>query len=56
MLHNEEYPDLSRSRDSGRTVEHKRIRWAAHVNKMGKTGTLYRILVGKPIEKVHFEK
>jgi len=36
-------------------INWRRMRWAGHVARMGKTTGVYRVLVGKPEEKKHLE-
>jgi hypothetical protein len=45
-LHNEELYNLYGSPSIIRMIKSRRIRWAAHVARMGRKA--YRILVGKP--------
>jgi hypothetical protein len=46
--HNEELHNLYSSPNTIRMIKSRRIRWAGHVARMGKTRNAYRILVGKP--------
>jgi hypothetical protein len=46
-LHNEELHNLYFSSNIIRMIKSRRMRWAGHVARMGKTN-VYRILVGKP--------
>jgi hypothetical protein len=52
-LHNEELHNLYSSRSIIRMIRSRRMRWAGHVAR-GKRNA-YRILVGKPEERDHFE-
>ena len=47
-LHNEELYDLSCSQNIIRLVKSRRMRWAGHVERMGKMRDAYRGYVGKP--------
>jgi hypothetical protein len=47
-LHNEELHKLYSSPNIIRMIKSRRMRWAGHVARMGKTRNAYRILVGKP--------
>jgi hypothetical protein len=47
-LHNEELHNLYCSPNIIRMIKSRRMRWAGHVARMGKTRNAYRILVGKP--------
>ena len=46
-LHNEELNDLYCSPNIVRVIKWRRMRWAGHVARMGETGGVYRVLVGK---------
>jgi hypothetical protein len=48
QFHNEELRDLYSSPSIIRMIRLKRMRSAGQVARMGKTGTAYRLLVGKP--------
>jgi hypothetical protein len=50
-LRNEELHNLYSSPNIIRQIKSKRMRWAGHVARMGKDGTVHKILVGKPEEK-----
>jgi hypothetical protein len=50
-LHNEELHDLYTSPTIVQVIESRRMRWAGHVAQMGKGRGVYRVLVGKPVEK-----
>jgi hypothetical protein len=47
-LHNEELHDLYYSPSMIRIINVRRMRWAAHVTRMGENRNTYRLLVGKP--------
>jgi len=46
-LHNEELNELYCSPNIIRVIKSRRIRWAGHVARMGESGGIYRVLVGK---------
>ena len=46
--HNEELNDLYSSPNIVRVIKSRRVRWAAHVARMGEERGVYRVLVGKP--------
>jgi hypothetical protein len=54
-LHNGELHNLYSSPDIIRQIKSRRMRWAGHVACMGEGRNVYRVLVGKPEEKDHFE-
>jgi len=47
-LHNEELNNLYSSPNIVRVIKSRRMRWAAHVARMGEERGVYRVLVGKP--------
>jgi hypothetical protein len=47
-LHNEELHDLYSSPSIIRIMKARRMRWTAHVARMGEKRNAYRLLVGKP--------
>jgi hypothetical protein len=47
-LHNEDLHNLYSSADIIRQIKSRRMRWAAHVARMGVERKLYKVLVGKP--------
>ena len=47
-VHNEELNELYSSPNIFRVIKSRRMRWAGHVARMGETGGVYRVLVGKP--------
>jgi hypothetical protein len=51
-LDNEELRDLYSSPSINRIIKSRRMRWAGHVARMGKKRNAYRLLVGKPEEKL----
>ena len=52
-LHNEKLNDLYFSTRIVRVIESRRMRWAEHVARKGKTRIIYRVLVEKPERKNH---
>ena len=38
-----------------RVIKSRRMRWAGHVARMGEERGVYRVLVGKPEERDHWE-
>ena len=38
-----------------RVIKSRRMRWAGHVARMGEERVVYRVLVGKPGERDHWE-
>jgi hypothetical protein len=46
---------LYSSPDIIRQVKSRRMRWAGHVARMGEERKLYKVLVGKPEERDHWE-
>jgi hypothetical protein len=54
-LHKEEFHNLYSSPSVIRMIKSKRMRVAGHVARMGETRNAYRILVGKPKGKNHWE-
>jgi hypothetical protein len=53
-LHNEELNDLYSSPNIMRVIKSRRMRWAGHVARMVEERGAYRVLVGKPGERVHW--
>jgi hypothetical protein len=47
-LHNDEFHNTYSSRNIVRVIKSRRMRWAAHVARMGEGRSVYRILVGRP--------
>jgi hypothetical protein len=50
-MHNEELHILYSSPNIIRQIKSRRMRWAGHVARMGEEREVYRVLVGKPVEK-----
>jgi hypothetical protein len=50
-LHSGELHNLYSSPDVIRQIKSRRMRWAAHVARMGEGRNVYRVLVRKPVEK-----
>jgi hypothetical protein len=50
-LHNEELNDLYSSPNIVWTIKSRRMRWVGYVTRMGEKRGIYRVLVGKPVEK-----
>jgi hypothetical protein len=51
-LHNEELRNLFSSPSIIRIIKSRRMRWAAHVARIGEKRIAYRLLVGKPEGKI----
>jgi len=47
-LHNEGFHDLQCSPDVMGVIKSRRMRWVAHVARMGEKRDAYTVLVGKP--------
>jgi len=47
-VHNEELNDLYCSPNIFGVIKSRRMRWAEHVQRMGESRGVYRVLVGKP--------
>jgi hypothetical protein len=47
-LHNEELRNLYSSPSKIRIIKSRKMRWAAHVARMGRKRNAYRLLIGKP--------
>jgi hypothetical protein len=54
-LHNGELNDLYSSPNIIRMIKSKRMRWSGHVENMGATRGVFRVLVGKRDGKNHLE-
>jgi hypothetical protein len=54
-LHNDELHDLYSSPNIFRVVKSRKMRWAEHVARMGEGRGAYRVLVGRPEGKNHWE-
>ena len=52
-LHNEELNDLYSSPNVVLVIKSRRMRWAAHVGRIGEKRGVYSVLVGKREEKAH---
>jgi hypothetical protein len=50
-LHNDELHSLYSLPHIVRVIKSRRMRWAAHVARMGEGSDLYRVLVGRPESK-----
>jgi hypothetical protein len=50
-LHNEELQSFYRSPNIVRVIKSRRLRWAAHVAKMEKDRSAFKILTGAPAGK-----
>jgi len=48
-IHNEQLKDLYSSPNIFRVIKSRRMRWARLVARMGETGDVYRVLMGKPV-------
>jgi hypothetical protein len=55
-LHNEELSDLYYSPNTIRVIKSRRMRWAAHVSRVGERRSVCRVLMGKPERKIHLEE
>ena len=51
-LHNSELHAFYSSPDIIRNLKSRRLRWAGHVARMEQSRNAYRVLVGKPLEKI----
>ena len=54
-FHNEELNDLYSSPNIVRVIKSRRMRWAVHVARMGEEKGVYRVLLGKPEGRRHWE-
>jgi hypothetical protein len=54
-LHNDELHSLYSSPSIVRVIKARRLRWAEHVARMGEGRGVYRLLVGRPEGKIHWE-
>jgi hypothetical protein len=50
-LHNEEFNDLYSSPNTLRVIKSRIMRWAGHVARIGEVRVVYKVLVGKHVEK-----
>jgi len=55
QIHNEGLNDLYSLQNTVRVIKSRRMRWAAHVARVGERRSVYRVLVGKPERKIHLE-
>ena len=55
-MHNEELNDLYSSPNIARVIKSRRMRWAAHVARMGEERGVYRVLVGKLEGRISLER
>jgi hypothetical protein len=55
-LLNDELHSLYSSPNIFRVIKSKRMRWAAYVARMGEGRGVYRVLVGRPGGKTHWEE
>jgi hypothetical protein len=51
-LHNEELNDLYSSLNFVGVIQSRRMKWAGHVARMGERRDVYKVLVGKPEERI----
>jgi hypothetical protein len=54
-LYNEELRELYSSPSIIRLIKSRRLRWVGYVARMGEKRNAYRLLVGKPEERDHWE-
>jgi hypothetical protein len=54
-LHNDELHSLYSSPNIVRVIKSRRMRWAGHVARMGEGRVVYRVLVGRPEDRDHWE-
>jgi hypothetical protein len=47
-MYNEELNDTYSSPNIARVIKSRRMRWEGHVARMGKSRSVYRVLMGKP--------
>jgi transposase InsO family protein len=52
---NEQLNDLYCSSNIVRVIKSRRMRWAGHVARTRYRRSAYRVLVGKPVEREHWE-
>jgi hypothetical protein len=55
-LHNDELRSLYSSPNIVRVIKSRRLRWAGHVARMGEGRDVYRVLVGRPEDKIPLER
>jgi hypothetical protein len=54
-VRNDELHDLYSSPNIVRVIKSRRMRWAGHMSRMGEGRGAYRVLVGRPKGKNHWE-
>jgi hypothetical protein len=54
-LHNDELHSLYSSSNIVRVIKSRRMRWAGHVARMGEGRGVYRVFVGRPEARDHWE-
>jgi hypothetical protein len=54
-LHNDELHRLYFSPNVSREIKSRRMRWAGHTARMGEGRSVYRVLVGGPKVREHWE-
>jgi hypothetical protein len=54
-LHNDELHSLYSSPNIVRVIKSRRMRWAGRVARMGEGRSVYRVFVGRPEGKRHWE-
>jgi hypothetical protein len=54
-LHNDELHNLYSSPNIVRVIKSRRMRWVGHVARMGEGRSVYRVLVGGPKVRDHWE-
>jgi hypothetical protein len=54
-MHNDELHNLYSSPNIVRVIKARRLRWAGHVVRMGEGRGVYRVLVGSPKVRDHWE-
>jgi hypothetical protein len=54
-LHNDELHSLYSYLNIIRVIKSRRMKWAGHVARMGKRRSVYRVVVGRPKVRYHWE-
>jgi hypothetical protein len=54
-LHNDELHSLHSSPNIVRVIKSRRLRWTGHVARMGEGRDVYRVLIGSPKVRDHWE-
>jgi hypothetical protein len=54
-LHNDEHHSLYSSPNNVRMIKSRRLSWVRHVACMGEERGVYRVLVGRPKRRDHWE-